>query len=343
MCDVQLLSLDDDDLFSSGTQTKVTPSTSSKPKKTATFSDDDDLFSSGSQTKVAPSTSSKPKKTATFSDDDDLFSSGSQTKVTPSTSSKAKKTADDDDLFSSGSQTKVAPSTSSKAKKTADDDDLFSSGSQTKVAPSTSSKAKKTADDDDLFSSGSQTKVAPSTSSKAKKTATLSDATPPDDDDDLFSDPLGGASLMSAPKTTPSSTMPKKADKPKARANGDDQLPPSAIKPKPKQAPPTAAKSAKQGAGLFEDSEEDGDIFSPPKSGADRSPDSDVDPGRVEPAAEPTRKKPVGGVSMFGGVNLFKDEKAKSGDQKGSTIAKKRDELFSKWVWLCHVIITMVM
>lgn len=251
---------------------------------------------------------------------------------------------DDDDLFSSGSQTKIAPSTSSKSKNTTfsdEDDDLFSSES-TKIVPSTTSKSKKKGDEnDDLFSSGSQTKVAPSTSSKSKKSTTLSDATPPDDDGDLFGDPLGGASLMSAPKTTPKttpSTAPKKADKPKP-----NQLLPSASKPKDahmtKEPPPTA-KSAKQGAGLFEDSaSEEGDIFSPPKSGADRSPDSDVDPGRAEPAPEAMRKKPVGGMSMFGGVNLFKDETAaKSGDQKASNVAKRRDELFSEWVWQCHVI-----
>jgi hypothetical protein len=168
---------------------------------------------------------------------------------------------------------------------------------------------------------------------------------------------LGGGGLV---KAVPSKTTPKSARKeepgkktqskvqkssplfgssPETKGGGSDDDPFS-IKPKPKpvataSAPSKAVaaaskKPAKKNTDLFDDSEEEEDLFGPPKTKSEPS-EPDIPPQK-EPSPVVTRKKPVGGVSMFGGADLFsgtKGEKAES--DKTSSIAKKQEELFSEW------------
>lgn len=308
--------------------------------------DDDDLFSSGSQTKVTPSSSKAPKpnptKTTPHDDDDvDFFSSGSQAKAAPTATAKAT-FSDANDLFSSGSQ--KVPTKPPKA--TPSDDDRFSSGSH--KAASKATKARSIlSDDDDLFSSGSSSK-APAKAAKPTPKAESPEV-------EGIDDPLGGGALISSTKATPSSkttptmtTAKDDQEKKSARAplfgSSPETKGEEPTKPKPaaghvtkseKPAPPkaVASKPVKKNAGLFEDSEGEEDLFGPPKPKSEPS-GSDIAP--QEPTVASSRKKPVGGVAMFGGADLFggagpKGEKADHETEKASNIAKKQEELFSKW------------
>lgn len=272
-------------------------------------------------------------------DDDDLFSSGSQTKVSSSKAPKpnsAKATPhddnDDDDFFSSGSQ--KVPSKTTKPKAAPSDND---GGSHT------ASKATKTlSNDDDLFSSGSSSKAPVKSAKRTPKAASP--------EVEGIDDPLGGGTSAKATpssKTTPTKTTAmedKKAGKKSAPAPlfgiSPETSGSSSTKPKPaaghvtksEKPAPVASKPVKKNAGLFEDSEGsegEEDLFGPPKpklkpSGSDTAP-------QEEPSSTvaSSRRKPVGGVAMFGGAGPI-GEKA---SEKTLNIAKKQEELFSEWVW----------
>ena len=353
---------DDDDLFSSGSQTKIAPSSGSKTskRKTTPSHDDDDLFSSGSQSKMP----SKPSAKATLSDDDDLFSSGSQTAPSKANKpAKSKGKSPDDDLFSSGSH--EAPSKTTKAKSA--DDNLFSSGSSAKgpskaAKPTPKAAGPEPEDIDDPLGGGAllaSTKVTPS----SKTTPTTASAAKTKGEEGKKE-----KALSKGKKSTPA---PLFGSSPETKGEGseDDLFSSSSSSTKPKavaggaghvtKAPPpkeVASKPVKKNAVLFDDSEGEEDLFGAPKpksepSGSEAGPQKEPSPVVTSP-----RRKPVGAVSMFGGADLFVGGPGTKVEQseKGSKIAKKREELFSefrgvpaegveigqeKWPVLCGVVV----
>ena len=280
-------------------------------------------------------------------------------------SPEAKKSESDDDLFSSHSTSKSLPAPpktkpavpkSTEAKKSESDDDLFSSHSTSKSGPAPpktkpavpkSTEAKKSESDDDLFSSHSTSKSGPAPPKSKPAVPKSTEAKISESDDDLFSSNSTSKSGPAPPKTKPAVPKAKKSESDDdlfssnstsksapAKSNVKSSVPVT----KPHPSPP--AVTGKANGELFNDINKD-DLFSGPKS--DNSETSRQDLSEVVAP----RKKPVGGVSIFGGMDPFgtKVDKVKSPGHKetfaSSSISKKQEELFSKcsslFNWLYHL------
>lgn len=261
--------------------------------------------------------SSKSKSKATLSDDEeDLFSSSSHSNTTTNKNSEPKATP------SSSDSSKIAkPQAKPQAVTSDNNTDLFSdplggalTPPQASVAPSkTTPTAAKTATADEV-------KTKPLALSKAKNRDPLFGSSPDEgrsDGDDPFS---GSKPPVAAKSAKPSSTISKET-------NSTQRLSPR---------PATTKSSRKAGGGLFEESDDEDDLFSEPKSSASSQLEpSDADPApqkEVSPAVS-TRRKPVGAVSLFGGVDPFGggeggEKKSNLNKKSSSSIAQKQEDLF---------------
>jgi WASH complex subunit FAM21 len=196
---------------------------------------------------------------------------------------------EDNDLFSSSKPTpKLAEKTVDRGPLggSQSDHDLFGDSLKPKSRAQEQKPSQKGPlglddDDDDLFASPPSAKLKVEEKPKPTERGPLDFED--EDDDDLFS------AFPSKPKDQPAASRPEAPS-----VTSKSSKPAEKIQASPKPAPTAATKAT--GGGLFgDDDDDDDDLFAPKKPS----------PQPAQNSPQPQKKKPVGGVSLFGGTDLF--------------------------------------